>query len=156
MQSISSKETASPLFHGSSASSMSYHTNYDRLATYKPQAERVQGKRKVVHSARISERKVISSSKNIPHQQESSTECNTPHQCCCREKGVVDVCWGYCVDIKEYSSKSRSMGVVMGICAKWMSLINYCVYCFKPGMINFKIAQYFVDEFIYKFRLTIF
>ena len=57
-----------------------------------------------------------------------TTECQTPQQCCCREKGVADICWGYCVDIKDTNYISRSLSVV-GVCKKWFSIINYCTYC---------------------------
>ena len=42
---------------------------------------------------------------------------------CCREKGVVEVCEGYCM--KRVAS-SRS-GAVMGICGKWFEDISKCV-----------------------------
>ena len=62
----------------------------------------------------------------------SETECQTPYQCCCREKGVVDMCWGYCVDIRDKKYTSRSLAV-RGICYKWLSIINYCTYCSHAG-----------------------
>ena len=89
-------------------------TKANKLATIKPKTVG-QGRRIIISSNSLAV---------------SSTECNTPRQCCCREKGVVDVCWGYCLDIKEYSSRSVA---VLGICEKWMSLINYCIYCYEPG-----------------------
>ena len=62
----------------------------------------------------------------------SETECQTPYQCCCREKGVVDICWGYCVDIKDKRYSSRSLAA-RGPCQKWLSIINYCIYCYHGG-----------------------
>ena len=100
-------------------SSPIYPTKSDKLFTNKAiLMEAISGKRR---------REKITSSNNSGL---SSTECQSPRQCCCREKGVIDVCWGYCLDIKEYSSRSFA---VLGICEKWMSLINYCIYCYKPG-----------------------
>ena len=100
-------------------SSTIYPTKSDKIFTNKPiLLEAISDKKR---------RRITTSSNN---SGSSSTECKSPRQCCCREKGVVDVCWGYCLDIKEYSSRSMA---VLGICEKWMSLINYCIYCYKPG-----------------------
>ena len=40
---------------------------------------------------------------------------------CCRENGVLDVCFGYCLKEKEETG-SRSFG----ICDKWFKQINKC------------------------------
>ena len=40
---------------------------------------------------------------------------------CCRENGVLDVCFGYCLKEREKTG-SRSFG----ICGKWLKLINEC------------------------------
>ena len=126
-RSVTSKEheiTASTFNHGSLGFSQTYQTSSNYLVTNKPEAESVKGKRRKVYSSRIQHPAPI-----------TITECKNPHECCCKEKGVIDVCWGYCVDVKEHSSRSRSFGVVRGICQKWLSLINYCIYCYKPGRI---------------------
>ena len=136
-RSVTSKEheiAASTFNHGSLGFSQTYQTKSNDLVTKKPEAESVKGKRKKVYNSRIQHHVPI-------------TECKNPRQCCCKEKGVIDVCWGYCVDVKEYSS--RSFGVVRGICQRWLSLINYCIYCYKPGRMKNKINSHSVDIFFY-------
>ena len=125
----------SSTYYNISYSSTTYPTTSNELATNQPNADFVKKEKKK------RKRRLLHSSKNLarnhPKSEMSSSkplsECRNPHQCCCREKGVVDICWGYCVDIKEYSSRSLA---VLGICEKWMSLINYCIYCYKHGNIK--------------------
>ena len=50
-------------------------------------------------------------------------KCDDPVEECCREKGVVDVCLGYCESDK--SDKERS-GMKAGICEKWFNQIVEC------------------------------
>ena len=46
-----------------------------------------------------------------------------PGVSCCREKGVPDVCFGYCE--KESSSKQRQ-AIQTGICQNWFEQIGIC------------------------------
>ena len=41
---------------------------------------------------------------------------------CCREKGVPDICFGYC--LKERKAESRA---ITGICHRWFELIGKCL-----------------------------
>ena len=43
---------------------------------------------------------------------------------CCKEKGVPDVCFGYCE--KERTSKQRQ-GIQTGICKSWFEQIGICL-----------------------------
>ena len=49
--------------------------------------------------------------------------CAHPGEECCREKGVVDVCFGYCES--ERSNAARSV-MKTGICEKWFKQIAEC------------------------------
>ena len=144
-RSVTSKEhkiTASTFNHGSLGFSQSYQTKSNDLVTNKPEAEFVRGKRKPVYHSKI-------------EHPAPMTECQNPRQCCCKEKGVPLHCWGYCVDVKEHSSRSRSLargrglGVMRGKCEEWLSLINYCIYCYKPGRMQNKINSHSVDLFFH-------
>ena len=136
-RSVTSKEhkiILSTFNHGSLGLSQANQTKSNHLVKNKPKAESVKGKRKKVYDSKIS-------------HPASKTECKSPLQCCCREKGVIEDCWGYCVDVKGHSSQSRSLGVERGICEKWLSLINYCIYCFNPGRMQNKVNSYSIDLF---------
>ena len=57
-------------------------------------------------------------------QLANPTKCSTlgpDIETCCREKGVIDVCIGYC--FKKGGSIGRS---ITGICTKWFSTIKDC------------------------------
>ena len=43
---------------------------------------------------------------------------------CCREKGVPDVCFGYCE--KDRTTEQRQ-GMKTGICDKWFEAIGKCL-----------------------------
>ena len=42
---------------------------------------------------------------------------------CCREKGVPDVCFGYC---EKATSDDERSGIKTGICEKWFPVIGQC------------------------------
>ena len=48
---------------------------------------------------------------------------------CCREKGVLDICLGYCLKEME-DTKSRA---ITGRCAEWLAVIGQC----KKGLLVF-------------------
>jgi len=50
---------------------------------------------------------------------------------CCREKGVPDICFGYC--LKERKAESRA---ITGICHRWFELIGKCLGTKIPGIIE--------------------
>ena len=41
---------------------------------------------------------------------------------CCREKGVSDICFGYCLT-EEKNTKS---GAITGVCEEWLKQIGHC------------------------------
>ena len=49
-------------------------------------------------------------------------------QKCCREKGVIDVCFGYCETSEDKPEKQAMarQGPVTGICEKWFEIIGKC------------------------------
>ena len=46
---------------------------------------------------------------------------------CCREKGVPDVCFGYCLTERK-NTKSRA---ITGFCEQWLKQIGHC----KTGLL---------------------
>ena len=41
---------------------------------------------------------------------------------CCREKGVPDVCFGYC----QKESRNDKLRIKGGICTRWFKIIGEC------------------------------
>ena len=41
---------------------------------------------------------------------------------CCREKGVPDVCFGYC----QKESRNDKLRIKDGICTRWFKIIGEC------------------------------
>ena len=54
---------------------------------------------------------------------------------CCREKGLIDYCFGYC---KWGLTKTVSRSLQTGICRKWFSTIEEC----RKGVCHFVIFYY--------------
>ena len=49
-------------------------------------------------------------------------------EACCREKGVPEVCFGYCKKPKKPTSNDGKLAMMStGICGKWFEVIGKCM-----------------------------
>ena len=59
---------------------------------------------------------------NLPAVKTEEDEKVLPAEKCCREKGVSDICFGFCLND---DNKSRAIQQT-GICGKWFKIIEEC------------------------------
>ena len=55
-----------------------------------------------------------------------SSVLEDPREKCCREKGVPDVCFGYCMRTRTHEASRFRSGGITGICEKWLDEIGEC------------------------------